>query len=87
MEKSEFSLFQAREAAENYVTNIYEGTCTAYATKHVAVDPSYRCLVTPDAEGLDAIKQQCVCIFTVSYRNGSSTVTNVDYVSDRCLSE
>lgn len=87
MEKSSFSLFQAREVAENYVTNIYKGTCTAYATKHVAVDPSYRCLVVSCTEELNAIKQQCVCIFTVKYQNGSSTVSDVDYVSDKCLSE
>lgn len=87
MEKSAFSLFQAREVAENYVTSIYEGTCTAYATKQVAVDPSYRCLVISGSEELDAIKQQCVCIFTVKYRNGSSTVSDVDYVSDKCLTE
>ena len=87
MEKSAFSMFKAREVAEDYVTKIFEGTCTAFAIKHVAVDPSYRCLVTSDAEGDDAIKQQSVCIFTVKYRNGSSTVTNVEYVSDKCLIE
>lgn len=87
MEKSAFSLFQAREVAENYVTNIYEGTCTASVIKQVAVDSSYRCLGISGTQGLDAIKQQCVCIFTVRYRNGNATVIGVDYVSDKCLTE
>lgn len=32
-------------------------------------------------------EQQCVCIFTVKYHKGNSTVIGVDYVSDKCLSE
>ena len=88
MEKKTFSLFQARVAAEDYVSNIFEGTSTTFATKQVAVDPSYRCLVVSGTQALDAIKQQCVCIFTVRYRgNGNSTVIGVDYVSDKNLSE
>ena len=86
-EKSTFSLFKAKEAAEDYITSVFEGTSTAYAVKQVAVDPSYRCLAISNTEMLDFIEQQCVCIFTVKYHKGNSTVISVDYVSDKCLSK
>jgi hypothetical protein len=88
MENSTFSLFQAREVAENYVSNIYESTCTVSAVVHVAVDPSYRCLSVPETGNERKLaEQQSVCIFRVRYINGSAVVNQTEYVSDKLMSE
>ena len=90
MEKSAFSLFQAREAAENYVKNIYAKTNMVSAVVHVAVDPSYRCLPVPEVwEGKEAARKlaerQSVCIFRVRYVGGTAVVNDTEYVSDALL--
>lgn len=86
MEKSAFSLFQAREVAENYVKNIYAKTNTVSAVVHVAVDPSYRCLPVP-ALGTERklAERQSVCIFRVRYVDGTAVVNDTEYVSDSLL--
>ena len=86
MEKENFSLFQAREAAENYVKNIYAKTNTASAVVHVAVDPYYRCLPVPSlGTERKLAERQSVCIFRVRYVEGTAVVNDTEYISDSLL--
>lgn len=86
MEK--FNLFQAKNDAESYVHNIYNGTSTVSAVLHVAVDSSYRCLSVPETGNERKLaEQQSVAIFRVRYNCGSAIVNQTEYVSDKLLSE
>lgn len=86
MEKEAFSLFQAREVAENYVANIYAKTNTVSAVVHVAVDPSYRCLPVPEVGAERKLaERQSVCIFRVRYIEGAAVVNSTEFVSDSLL--
>lgn len=86
MEKVNFSLFYAREVAENYVSNMLENTNAVSAVYHVAVDPSYRCLSVPDAGNVRKLaEQQSVCIFRVRYIEGAAVVNGTEFVSDSLL--
>ena len=87
MENSTFSLFQAKEVAENYVKGLYKSTCTVSAVVHVAVDPSYRCLSVPETGNERKLaEQQSVCIFRVRFNYGSAMVNATEFVSDKLLS-
>ncbi len=86
MEKEKFSLFNAREVAENYVSNMLEKTNMVSAVYHVAVDSSYRCLSVPDAGNVRKLaEQQSVCIFRVRYNYGRAIVNETEYISDKLL--
>ena len=88
MENSAFSLFQAKEVAENYVESLYKSTCTVSAVVHVAVDPSYRCLSVPETGNERKLaEQQSVAIFRVRYNYGNAIVNQTEYVSDKLLSK
>lgn len=86
MEKENFSLFNAREVAENYVSNMLEKTNMVSAVYHVAVDPSYRCLPVPEVGAERKLaERQSVCIFRVRYIEGAAVVNSTEYVSDSLL--
>lgn len=80
-------MFSAREAAENYVENIYAGTTCASAVVRVAVDTEYRCLsvdsISNDHE--EFIRQQSACIFKVKYKNGVGTVNDTEYINESVM--
>lgn len=86
MEKENFSLFKAREVAENYVKNIYAKTNTVSAVVRIAVDPSYRCLPVPEVGAERKLaERQSVCVFCVRYVEGTAVVNDTEYVSDSLL--
>lgn len=83
METKQFNLFDAREAAENYVTNIYEETSTSFSTKNVAVDKDYRCIEVPDSGNIrEVVKKQCACIFHVRYNGEDAIVDRTEYINE-----
>lgn len=86
MEK--FNLFQAKNDAESYVHNIYNGTSTVSAVLHVAVDSSYRCLSVPElGDERKLVEQQCACIFTVRYNMGTAYVSATEYINKEFVGE